>query len=123
MGDLNIWGGAVSENQLKTITKNCGKIHPTPDLLDWSNINISMITGRNGSDILTADDLSSPSTSPYISNIKITDICTYDRFTNHQCISVSLTQDEALHVCKSLKAELSFPNKTEKFWSKEGKFD
>ena len=55
-------------------------------------------------------------------HLQFIEVCKSGSVTNHQVIPVSLAQDEALHVCSILKAELSFPNKTEELWSKKSKF-
>jgi hypothetical protein len=49
LSELNIWGKALSEEEMIDMTQNCGKVHPPPDILNWSEIenSIKELTGKN----------------------------------------------------------------------------
>ena len=49
LSELNIWGKALPENEMISMTQNCGKVHPRPDILNWSEIESSIeeLTGKN----------------------------------------------------------------------------
>ena len=43
LSELNIWSKSLSFTQMEKITKNCGKVDPMPDVLNWSVLPSSMI--------------------------------------------------------------------------------
>ena len=49
LSELNIWGKALPEEEMINMTQNCGKVHPQPDILNWSEIenSIEELTGKN----------------------------------------------------------------------------
>ena len=47
LSELNIWSYSLSLKQLIYITESCTHPKPVPDILQWSNITNSMLTGNN----------------------------------------------------------------------------
>ena len=93
LSELNIWSKSLSVTQMVKITRKCGKVDPIPDILDWSELDSSMIRG-----------------SKYIENIE--SICPQSNVTTlvYKIMPYLLNQDNALHVCKILNSELVYPN-------------
>ena len=93
LSELNIWSKSLSVTQMVKITRNCGKVDPIPDILDWSELDSSMIRG-----------------SKYIENIE--SICPQSNATSlvYKIMPYLYKQDNALHVCKILNGELVYPN-------------
>ena len=86
------------------ITRNCGKVDPIPDILDWSELDSSMIRG-----------------SKYIENIG--NICPQRNATSlvYKIMPYLHKQDNALHVCKILNGELVYPNSLNELKTWNGK--
>ena len=93
LSELNIWSKPLSLIQMKKITRNCGKVDPIPDLLNWSDLPSSMIIG-----------------SKYDENIE--NICSNANTTSltYKIMPDLHYQDKAIHVCKILNGELVSPN-------------
>ena len=104
LSELNIWSKSLSVTQMVKITRNCGKVDPIPDILDWSELNSSMITG-----------------SKYIENIA--SICPQSNTTSlvHKIMPYLHKQDNALHACKILSGELVYPNSLNELQTWNGK--
>ena len=100
LSELNIWRQSLSFNQMKKITKNCGKADPIPDLLNWSELPSSMISG-----------------SKYIENIE--NICLDAPV--YKIMPGLYNQKNAIHVCKILNGELAFPNSLNELQTWNGK--
>ena len=93
LSELNIWSKSLSITEMVKITRNCGKVDPIPDILDWSELDSSMIRG-----------------SKYIE--KIGSICPQKNATSliYKIMPYLHNQDNALQVCKILNGELVYPN-------------
>ena len=105
LSELNIWSKPLSLIQMKKITRNCGKVDPIPDLLNWSELPSSMIIG-----------------SKYNENIG--DICPYRNETTspiYKIMPYIHDQDNARDVCKILNGELAFPKSLNEFQTWNGK--
>ena len=100
LSELNIWRQSLSFNQMKKITRNCGKVDPIPDLLNWSELPSSMISG-----------------SKYIENIE--NICLDAPV--YKLMPGLYDQKNAIHVCKILNGELAFPNSLNELQTWNGK--
>ena len=79
--------------QMMNMTKNCGKVDPIPDLLNWSELSSLVIRGSN-----------------YNENIE--NICSKRNTTSliYKVMPGLHDQDNAMRVCKILNGELAFPN-------------
>ena len=104
LSELNIWSKSLSVTQMVKITRNCGKVDPIPDILDWSELNSSMIRG-----------------SKYIENIE--SICPQSNATSlvYKIMPYLYKQDNALHACKILNGELVYPNSLNELQTWNGK--
>ena len=104
LSELNIWSKSLSVTQIVKITRNCGKVDPIPDILDWSELDSSMIRG-----------------SKYIE--KIGSICPQSNTTSlvHKIMPYLHKQDNALHACKILNGELVYPNSLNELQTWNGK--
>ena len=93
LSELNIWSNSLSVIQVAKITRNCGKVDPLPDLLNWSDLPSSMMIG-----------------SKYDENIE--NICSNTNTTSltYKIMPDLHYQDNAIHVCKILNGELVSPN-------------
>ena len=104
LSELNIWSKSLSVIQVAKITINCGKVDPIPDLLDWSELPSSMITG-----------------SKY--NESIENICSQRNTTSriYKVMPDLHYQDNAIHICKILNGELVSPNSLNELQTWNGK--
>ena len=104
LSELNIWSKSLSFIQMLKITINCGKIEPSPDLLDWSKIPSFMIRG-----------------SKY--NESIENICSQRNTTSlvYKIMPYLHDQDNAIQVCKILNGKLAFPNSLNELQTWNGK--
>ena len=104
LSELNIWSKSLSVIQVAKITRNCGKVDPLPDLLNWSELPSSMIIG-----------------SKYDENIE--NICSNTNTTSliYKTMPDRHHQDNAIHVCKILNGELVSPNSLNEFQTWNGK--
>ena len=104
LSELNIWNKSLSFFQMVEITVNCGKIEPSPDLLDWSKVLSSNIRG-----------------SKY--NESIENICSQRNTTSlvYKIMPHLHNQDNAIQVCEILNGELSFPNSLNELQTWNGK--
>ena len=104
LSELNIWSKSLSFIQMLKITIDCGKIEPSPDLLDWSKIPSFMIRG-----------------SKY--NESIENICSQRNTTSlvYKIMPYLHDQDNAIQVCKILNGKLAFPNSLNELQTWNGK--
>ena len=104
LSELNVWSKSLSISKMVKITRNCGKEHPTPDLLKWSELPNSMIRG-----------------SKYNENIE--NICPHRNATSliYKIMPYLHYQDNAINVCKILKGELVSPNSLNELGTWDGK--
>lgn len=97
--ELNIWSKALSNDELRKITKTCGNVTPTPDVLNWSkDVKSSMLTGE----FVTQD---------------INQICHNGNGTvvHHILVPLLFNQDDALNVCKISQGELAYPKRINEY--------
>ena len=102
LSELNIWSTALSNYQMIEITKSCGNetYDPMPNLLKWSEVEASMITGVSR-------------------ETDSTDICYLSVETIDTIVPVLLGQNEAIQACQSLKAKFHYPHHLEKVNGKQ----
>ena len=93
LSELNIWSKSLSIIEVAKITRNCGKVDPIPDILNWSNLSSSMIRG-----------------SKYNENIE--NICSNTTTASliYKIMPYLHYQDNAIHACNILNGELVSPN-------------
>ena len=93
LSELNIWSNSLSMKNLKDITNRCGHPKPVPDMLQWSTIKNSMLTGDNNS------------------QKKIQYICSKGRSETyyHKLMPYLQNQDDATKTCKNLHGQLTSP--------------
>ena len=93
LSELNIWSNSLSMKNLKDITNRCGHPKPVPDMLQWSTIKNSMLTGDNNS------------------QKKIKHICSKGRSETyyHKLMPYLQNQDDATKTCKNLHGQLTSP--------------
>ena len=100
LSELNIWRKSLSFIQMKEITRNCGKVDPIPDILNWPELPSSAIRG-----------------SKYTENIE--NICLDTPV--YKIMSGLYNQDNAIHLCKILNGKLAFPNSLNELQTWNGK--
>ena len=105
LSELTIWSKSLTAIQMVKITRNCGKVDPVPDLLNWSELSSLMIRG-----------------SKYTEDIR--NICPQGNATSliYKIIPYLYNQDNAIHVCKILDGELAFPKSLNELQTWNGKF-
>ena len=93
LSELNIWSKSLSIIQMVKITRNCKKVDPIPDVLNWSELPKSIIRG-----------------STFIENLE--NICPQSNSTApiYKIMPYLHDQDNAIYACKILNGELVFPN-------------
>ena len=104
LSELNIWSKPLSFSQMVEITTNCGKVDPIPDILNWSELDESVIRG-----------------SKYVE--KMGNICPQGNATSpiYKIMPYIYDRDNGLHVCKILNGEVAFPNSLNELKTWNGK--
>ena len=105
LSELNIWSKSLTVSQMVKVTRNCGKVDPIPDRLNWSELTSSMIRG-----------------SKYNENIE--NICPQSNTlsTIYKIMPYLHNRDDAMHVCKILNGELAFPKSLNELQTWNGKW-
>ena len=104
ISEFNIWSEALGTEELKKLTSHCGKPLPEPDILNWSEIDTSMLTGNNfqsGIEILCRNSNETPTiykVMPYFQN-----------------------QEEPIHTCQILSGQLAYPRSIKEYQEWQGK--
>ena len=104
LSELNIWSKSLSPSQMVEITTNCDKVDPIPDILNWSELDESVIRG-----------------SKYVE--KMGNICPQGNATSpiYKIMPYIYDRDNAMHVCKILNGEVAYPNSLNELKSWNGK--
>ena len=104
LSELNVWSKSLSLSQLVEITTNCGKVDPIPDILNWSELDESVIRG-----------------SKYVE--KMGNICPQGNATSpiYKIMPYIYNRDNAIHVCKILNGEVAYPNSLNELKTWNGK--
>ena len=98
MSEFNIWSQALSVESMAKITENCGNLEPGPDLLKWSDVTSSMISGQTNEQevkhLCSNSDKKKPMRKllPYIEN-----------------------QVGSIHLCNILNGKLIYPKTSEEY--------
>ena len=100
LAELNIWSNFLTVDVLKSMTNSCQIPKIIPDILNWSDIKISMLNNKN-------------------TDIKeIKNICFNSEDGGnifHKVMPVRLIQEDAIQVCEILKAKMSYPLTTAEY--------
>ena len=104
ISEFNIWSEALGTEKLKKITSHCGKPLPEPDILNWSEIDTSMLTGNNVQNDIRRLCRNSNET-PTIYKVM-------PHFQN---------QEEAIHTCQILNGQLAYPKSIKEYQEWQGK--
>ena len=101
LSELNIWSYSLSLKHLIDITKSCTHSNPVPDILQWSNITNSMLTGN----------------SSHQSVIK--QLCSQGivETSYHKLMPHLQDQDGAMKTCKVLNGQLAYPKTLDEYKS------
>ena len=105
LSELNIWSTSLSLNSLIDITKNCSHPQPGPDILQWSNISNSMLTGGNSHQRTIKQTCSQGITEAHY----------------HKLIPHLQDQDGAMKTCKILNGQLASPKTLDEYKSWDSK--
>ena len=105
VSEFNIWGNTLPIEDLKRITIDCETPMPLPDILNWSEITPSMLSG----DIYQKD---------------IKQVCSsgMDSQLMYKVMPYFKNQGDAMHTCKILQSQLSYPKSIEDYKKWEGKY-
>ena len=104
LSELNVWSKSLSAIQMVEITRNCGKVDPLPNILNWSDLLRSMIEG-----------------SKYNETIENTCQQRNSTLLTYKIMPEIHDHDNAMHICKILNGELAFPNSIDEFQTWNGK--
>ena len=98
ISELNIWGKALSTDDLVKITSTCGNTTPIPDILNWSEISNSMIGG-------------------VVEDSDVDQLCHNSNTTIPipKIMPIMQNQNDAIHLCKILQAQLAYPKTLEDY--------
>ena len=104
LSELNVWSKSLSLSQMVKITTNCGKVDPIPDILNWSELDESVIRG-----------------SKYVE--KMGNICPQGNATSpiYKIMPYIYDRENAIQACKILNGEVAFPNSLNELQSWNGK--
>ena len=106
ISELNIWSKGLLVEEMINITRNCGNLQPTPDILNWYEDATSFLNGNHISkEVENLCYFGNPSSRTY------------------KTITDMLTPDHAMHSCNVLKAELAYPKNSEDWKTWNGKSD
>ena len=99
ISELNIWGKALSTDDLVKITSTCGNTTPIPDILNWSEISNSMIGGG------------------VVEDSDVDQLCHNSNTTIPipKIMPIMQNQNDAIHLCKILQAQLAYPKTLEDY--------
>ena len=105
ISELNIWGEALSTDDLMKITSTCDNTNPIPDILNWSEISKSMIGGK------TEDS-------------QVNQLCHNSNTTIPipKIMPIMQNQNDAIHLCKILQAQLAYPKTLEDYNQWKGNY-
>ena len=101
LSELNIWSSSLSMENLIDITEKCGQPKPVPDILQWSNIKNSMLTGDNNHQ-RTIKQLCSQGIA---------------ETSYHKLMPHFQDQDGAMKTCEVLNGQLASPKTLEEYKS------
>ena len=104
LSELNVWSKSLSAIQMVEITRNCRKVDPLPDILNWSKLPKTMIGGSKYNETIE-------NTCPQRNSTLLT----------YKIMPEIHDHDNAMHICKILNGELAFPNSIDEFQSWNGK--
>ena len=100
LAELNIWSTFLTAETLMNLTKSCQIPEIVPAILQWAEIDSSMLNTNS-------------------TNMKqIKNICFNSEDGGnifHKVMPIRLVQASAMQVCKTLKAQLSYPLTTEEY--------
>ena len=104
LSELNIWSKPLSLSQMVEITTNCGKVDPIPDILNWSELDESVIRG-----------------SKYFE--KMGNICPQGNATSpiYKIMPYIYDRENAIQACKILNGEVAYPNSLNELKTWNGK--
>ena len=105
LSELNIWSDSLSLENLIDITKTCRHPEPDPDILQWSNITKSMLTGDNNH------------------QRTIKQVCSQGKAeaSYYKLIPHLQDQDGAMKTCEVLNGQLVSPKSLSEYKSWNGK--
>ena len=104
ISEFNIWSEALGTEELKKLTSHCGKPLPEPDILNWSEIDTSMLTGNN-----------------FQSDIEILCRNSNETPTIYKVMPYFQNQEEAIHTCQILNGQLAYPKSIKEYQEWQGK--
>ena len=101
LSELNIWSNSLSMDDLIYITKSCSHPKPVPDILQWSDITTSMLTGDNNH------------------QRTIKQLCSHGigETSYHKLMPHFQDQDGAMKTCEVLNGQLASPKTLEEYKS------
>ena len=101
LSELNIWSSSLSMDNLIDFTKGCSHPKPVPNILQWSTIKKSMLTGDNNHQITMKQLCSQGKTEA----------------TYHKLIPYEQDQGGAVKTCKVLNGQLASPKTLDEYKS------
>ena len=101
LSELNIWSNSLSLDNLINITESCSKPKPVADILQWSNITNSMLTGNNNRQRTFKQICSQGKTET----------------SYHKLIPHLQDQDGAMMTCKVMNGQLVSPRTLDEYQS------
>ena len=101
LSELNIWSYSLSLKQLINITESCTQTKPAPDILQWSNITNSIVTGNNNHQSV------------------IKKLCSQGivETSYHKLMPHLQDQDGAMKTCSVLNGQLAYPTTLDEYKS------
>ena len=104
ISELNIWNTSLDLHDLKEITRNCENSKLVPDILRWSIIKTSMVSGN----FFEKD---------------ITELCSNNNVSTmiYLLFPYLKNQKEAIDICQMVKGKLAYPSNTDEYkkWKSE----
>ena len=100
LAELNIWSNFLTADFLKSMTNSCHIPEIVPDILNWAEVKGSMLNNKN-------------TDKKEIKNICFNSEDGGNIF--HKVIPIRLIQEDAMQVCKILKAQMSYPLTTAEY--------
>ena len=95
--ELNIWGMALSKEEMMELTKTCQIANPVPDILNWSKDVTLYLSGVEGT-----------------SKVAMTQLCD-QTVKRHKLVQVLLNKEDAIHTCNSLHGKLAYPTTIDEY--------
>ena len=101
LSELNIWSNSLSMDDLIYITKSCSHPKPVPDILQWSDITTSMLTGDNNH------------------QRTIKQLCSRGKTEKsyYKLIPHLQDHDDAMKTCEVLNGQLAYPKTLDEYKS------